>query len=59
MELLIVDDEAYIVDWLFDLLHEQFPELTVRRAYSGIQAMHMVWLIAMRTIQFSDGRGAW
>lgn len=42
MKLLIVDDEAYIVDWLFDLLHEQFPELTVRRAYSGIQAMHIL-----------------
>ena len=42
MRLLIVDDEPHIVDWLHDLMRSEFPDMDVRKAYSGIQAREML-----------------
>ena len=39
MKLLIVDDEPHIVDWIYDLMRDECPELAVYRAYSGVQAL--------------------
>lgn len=42
MNLLIVDDEPHIVDWLYELLGAEMPEWTLFRAYSGVQAVKVL-----------------
>lgn len=42
MNLLIVDDEPYIVDWIVELLQKEMPFLKVFKAYSGTQAVSVL-----------------
>lgn len=42
MNLLIVDDEPHIVDWIYELLGEEIPQLTRYKAYGGVQAVHIL-----------------
>ncbi len=42
MNLLIVDDEPHIVDWLYEMLGAEMPECTLYRAYGGVQAVKLL-----------------
>lgn len=42
MNLLIVDDEHHVVDWLDELLEDALPQLERYRAFSGVQAQSLL-----------------
>lgn len=47
MNLLIVDDEPFVVDWLYSLIEEKLPDLEVFKTYSAVQAVGILERIRM------------
>lgn len=55
MNLMIVDDEYHVVDWLYELMEQEMPHMELFKAYSGVQAEKIIQKVRM-DIVISDIR---